>query len=87
MEDEEFLERLRAKIAGRTGAQVHLELDKRDPWTMSVKLDEGGGKVTLGAGVLRYPGFARMCMEYAVACIRARREITPLEFHVLLQRN
>ena len=87
MEDEEFLERLRAKIVGRTGAQVDLGLDKRDQWAMSVKLDEGKSKVILGAGVLLYPGFARMCLEYAVACIRARREITLLEFHALLHRN
>ena len=87
MEDEEFLESIKAKIARLTGIHVHLELDSSNPWSMTVEMKGPEVRVTLGKGSLRYSGFARMCVEYAVASIRAGREITPLEFHVLLQRN
>ena len=87
MEDEKFLEQINIKITRLTGRQVRLKLDSEDPWCMAVGFDEGESTVTIGNGALKYSGFARMCIEYAVACIRAEKEITTMEFHVLLQRN
>ena len=87
MEDEKFLEQIHVKIARLTGRHVNLKLDSKDPWRMAVGFNEGESTVTIGNGALRFSGFARMCIEYAVACIRAEKEITTMEFHVLLQRN
>jgi len=41
----------------------------------------------LGANIFQYAGFARMCVEYAVASIKKDRPIDVLEFHLLLARN
>ena len=87
MEDEKFLEQINIKITRLTGRQVILKLDSEDPWCMAVGFNEGESTVTIGNGALKFSGFARMCIEYAVACIRAGKEITTMEFHVLLQRN
>ena len=54
---------------------------------IQVELDPGVPQVILGANIYRYSGFARMCVEYAVAAIRQRRDLEPLEFHMLLARN
>ena len=43
--------------------------------------------VIMGNHALEYTGFARMGIEYAVACIRKERPIEPMEFHMLLARN
>ena len=43
--------------------------------------------IVLGSNAVRYSGFARMCIEYAVASVRERREIDLMEFHLLLARN
>ena len=34
-----------------------------------------------------YPGFARMCLEYAAGSIIEGRHLGELEFHMLLARN
>jgi hypothetical protein len=54
---------------------------------MSIDLNGPEPVITLGSNAVRYSGFARMAIEYAVASIRERREIGQLEFHILLARN
>ncbi|MCI0900067.1 MAG: hypothetical protein J4N70_03975 [Chloroflexi bacterium] len=87
MEDNEFVERIQEKIERMTGRQVELRIDEEDAGQMGVELRDDIPLVILGNNVLQYSGFARMGIEYAVACIREERAIDPMEFHVLLARN
>ena len=41
----------------------------------------------MGRNILEYSGFARLCTEYAVASIREERELSEIEFQMLLARN
>ena len=87
MEDNEFLDKLQAKIERQTDGTVDLVLDEVNAEKLEISLDGETPKVTVGSAVLEYPGFARMCIEYAVASIRRGQPIGLLEFHVLLGRN
>ncbi len=87
MEDQEFVDRIRDKIERLTGRKVELRIDEEDSGQIGVELHGDMPVVILGNNVLEYSGFARMGIEYAVACIRAERAIDPVEFHVLLARN
>ena len=87
MEDQEFVERIQEKIERLTGRQIELRIDEEDASKIGVELHGDLPLVILGNNVLEYSGFARMGIEYAVACIREERAIEPMEFHVLLARN
>lgn len=87
MEDLEFVDRIREKIERLTDRRVELRIDEEDSSQIGVELNGDQPVVILGNHVLEYSGFARMGIEYAVACIREERAIEPLEFHVLLARN
>ena len=87
MEDREFVERIQEKIERLTGRQIELRIDEEDASKIGVELHGDLPLVILGNNVLEYSGFARMGIEYAVACIREERAIEPMEFHVLLARN
>jgi|TARA_B100001146_G_C16104874_1_gene401015 hypothetical protein len=87
MEDSEFLDQIREKIERLTGRQVELQIDDEDPSQLGVEMDGNLPLVIMGNHVLEYSGFARMGIEYAVACIREERPIEPIEFHMLLARN
>ena len=87
MDDQEFIRRLKAKIEGLSGSDVQLHLDMVEKHLIKIDLEGPVPEVTLGSDVLRYSGFARMSAEYVVASIREKRELGPLEFHVLLARN
>ncbi len=87
MEDQEFVDRIREKIERMTGRQVELRIDEDDSSQIGVELHGEMPVVILGKNVLEYSGFARMGIEYAVACIREERAIDSVEFHVLLARN
>ncbi len=87
MEDQEFVERIREKIERMTGRRVELRIDDEDPSQIGVELHGDMPVVILGNNVLEYSGFARMGIEYAVACIREERAIDRMEFHLLLARN
>ena len=87
MEDDQFIERIRLKIERLTQRRVDLEIDREEVNQLQVDLGREVPRVVLGSNVLRYSGFARMCIEYAVASIRVQRPIDVLEFHLLLARN
>ncbi len=87
MKDNEFLGRIQEKIERLTGRQVNLHIDEQDVSQMGVQLDGELPTVILGRNALDYSGFARMGIEYAVACIRQDRTIDREEFRVLLARN
>ena len=87
MDNDEFIQRIRDKIERLTDGPVDLRIDVEDLNRLQVDLDPGVPQVTLGGNIYKYSGFARMCVEYAVASIRERRDLEPLEFHMLLARN
>ena len=87
MDDTQFLNKLQTKIETLTGKPISLVIDESE--TDRLEVDPGNEipEVVIGSAVLKYPGFARMCIEYAVASIRRGRRISTLEFHVVLGRN
>ena len=87
MDNDEFIRRIRTKIQRLTNGAIDLRVDVENHNRLQVDLDDEVPQVTLGANIYRYSGFARMCVEYAVASIRERRELETLEFHLLLARN
>lgn len=87
MDDSAFVEAIKAKIERLTGRSISLIIEEDDPNALEIGLDLPVPEVVLGSDAIRYPGFARMCIEYAVASISLDREIGSLEFHLLLARN
>ena len=87
MEDEEFVRRIQEKIERLTDTSVELDIDHDGPNQFQVDFQREVPRVVLGANVYQYSGFARMCVEYAVASIRQQRPMDMLEFHLLLARN
>ena len=87
MDDQEFLDRIKAKLERLAGTEIQLELDTEDQEKLRVELRPEVPVVTLGSNVLEYSGFARMAIEYVVASIRTGRELQTLEFQMLLSRN
>jgi len=87
MDDQEFLDRIRTKIERLAGKEIQLDIDEADEFRLTGEFAAPVPRMTMGSGVIKYPGFARMAVEFAVASIRQGRDIGLLEFHVLLQRN
>ena len=87
MDDQEFLNRIKAKIEGLTSTCILMNLDDDAPNQIKVRFDGPEPEVSLGSNIFTYSGFARMAVEYAVASIRSKRELGILEFHALLARN
>jgi hypothetical protein len=87
MEDDQFVQRIQDKIQRLADCAIELRIDHEDPSQLKVDLEGEVPVVILGSSVYHYPGFARMCIEYVVACLRERRSIDMLEFHLLLARN
>ena len=87
MDNDEFIQRIREKIERLTESRVDLHIDLEDVNRLEVELGREVPQVMLGANIYNYSGFARMGVEYAVASIRERRNIEPMEFHLLLARN
>ncbi len=87
MEDDQFIQRIQDKIQRLADCSIELRIDHEDPNQLRVDLERDVPVVVLGSSVYQYSGFARMCIEYVVACLRARRSIDLLEFHLLLSRN
>ncbi len=87
MEDDQFIQRIQDKIQRLADCAIELRIDHEDPSQLKVELEREVPAVILGSSVYHYPGVARMCIEYVVACLRERRSIDMLEFHLLLARN
>ncbi len=87
MENHKFVDRLHYKLEKVTNRDVELSVTDDDPNFLDVDLKAPVPKVVLGSNIYEYPGFARMCLEYAAASINKGRHIGELEFHVLLARN
>jgi len=87
MDDQEFIRRIQEKIERLTGCSVELSIDHQEANQLQLELQREVPLLVLGSNIARYPGFARMCIEYAVASIRQHRPIDQLEFQLLLARN
>jgi hypothetical protein len=87
LDDEAFVRRISEKIERLTGRQVELRIDEQEASQLQLELQREVPLVVLGTNVIRYAGFARMCIEYAAASIQEQRPIDMLEFHLLLARN
>ena len=87
MNSDRFITRLHNKLERITNRDVELSVKDDDPSYLEVDLETTVPKVVLGSNIYEYPGFARMCLEYAAASINEGRHIGELEFHVLLARN
>ncbi len=87
MDDEQFIQRIVDKIQRLTGASVDVEVDRENGGKLEIELDREVPRVLMGSNIFQYAGFARMCVEYAVASIKQDRPIDILEFHLLLARN
>ena len=87
MEDQEFASRIQVKIERSTGQSIELRVDHQETGQLRVEFNREVPLVVVGADVFQFSGFARMCIEYAVASIREQRPIDVLEFHLLLARN
>ena len=87
MENNKFVARLHDKLERVTNRDVALSVNDDDPNFLEVDLEASVPHVVLGSNIYEYPGFARMCLEYAAASINEGRHIGELEFHMLLARN
>ena len=87
MENQQFVQRLHDKIERLTEGRIDLEIDHEDGSQLRVEFQREVPLVVLGANIFEFPGFARMCVEYAVESIKKQRPIQMLEFHLLLARN
>jgi hypothetical protein len=87
MDDDQFVHRLKEKLERIADRDVDLRVDDDDPTRLEVDLDGPVPRVIFGRNIYDYPGFARMCLEYAVASISQGRHLGELEFHMLLARN
>lgn len=87
LDDKEFVSRIQKKIERSTGQSIELRVDHQENGQMQVEFNREVPLVVIGANVFQFSGFARMCIEYAVASIREKRPIDVLEFHLLLARN
>lgn len=87
MDDQEFLDGIKDKIEKLTGVAISLDIDHQDQSALRVEREGTIPKVVMGSHVLEYSGFARLAVEYAVASLRAGRDLDTLEFQILLSRN
>ena len=87
MDDQQFASRIQDKIERATGQSIDLRVDHEETGQLRVEFNREVPLVVVGADIFQFSGFARMCIEYAVASIREQRPIGMLEFHLLLARN
>ncbi len=87
MEEKSFISEIQKKIQSLTGKTINLELVSEDQWLLELEFEDDNIIVRVGNGILKYPGFARMVVEYTVAVIRKGSLLSQLEFNLILQRN
>ena len=87
MNDQEFMDRIQEKIENLTGRDIDLRIDEDDGGQLGVDFSRPVPLVVMGRNIFEYSGFARLCTEYAVASIRQQRELSEIEFQMLLARN
>ena len=87
MNDQHFMDRIEEKIERLTGREIELRIDEDEAAQLQVDYARPVPLVIMGCNIFEYSGFARLCTEYAVASIREQRELSEIEFQMLLARN
>ena len=87
MDDATFLRRFKERLEQAYGGPVHLEVSTEAPDRVSVDFSGEVPRVVIGAQALRYPGLARMFLQYALLALRKGREVEEQEFLLFLRRN
>ena len=87
MEEKSFISGIQKKMQSLTGKTINLELVSEDQWLLELEFEDDNIIVRVGNRILKYPGFARMVVEYTVAVIRKGSLLSQLEFNLILQRN
>jgi len=87
MEDDKFVDNIKTKIERMAGREIDLSIDEQSENPVMLDMNTPVPRVVLGEQVLKFPGMARMAIEYVVACIKEERPLNPLEFQMLLRRN
>jgi hypothetical protein len=87
MDDAEFLRRLQERIEGAVGEAIELVVDHEEPGRVEVEIEGPRPRVVIGSDALKYPGLARMFMQYAILALRLRRPPDEQEFLLFLRRN
>ena len=87
MEDEEFLRRFRARIEESAGRPITLRVDPVNRGSVSLDFSGPVPQVTIGADALKYPGLARLFLQYCILCLREGRSVDEHEFLLFLRRN
>jgi hypothetical protein len=87
MDDDTFVSRLKEKIEEAAGTEITFQLDIKNRTEVSVDFSETVPRVAFGADVLTYPGLARMFTQYAILCLKERRQVEQRDFLLFLRRN
>ena len=88
MEDEEFISNIRKKIEYLAGREIELEVDQEAENPVVLDINAPVPKVVFGGQIMKYPGLARMAVEYVTACIKEERPLQkiplPCRFPVMV---
>ena len=87
MEDLEFIQRLKEKIESISGTAIDLEIDREEQRRCSIDLSMPVPRVVFGSDALSQAGLARMFSQYAILCLKERRQVGEAEFRLFLRRN
>ena len=87
MQDMQFIRRMQERIEESAGRAIDLEISEEDAAEIEVELAGERPRVVIGADALKYPGLARMFMQYAILCLRQERRVPTFEFLLFLRRN
>ena len=87
MDDAEFIAKLKSKIETATGISITMEIDHKDKRRLAVDLATPEPRVIFGADAIEHAGLARMFSQYAILCLRERREVGQEDFLAYLRRN
>jgi len=87
MDDSEFIAKLKSKIETASGASITLEIDHNDKRRLSIDLGTPAPRVVFGADAIEHAGLARMFSQYAILCLKGRRQVSEEEFLAFLRRN
>ncbi len=87
MEDAEFLHQMKKRIESAAGTAIDLEIDPEDKRRISIDLAGPVPRLVFGSDILLHAGLARMYSQYAILCLKERRQVGEQEFLLFLRRN
>ncbi|MBI2166569.1 MAG: hypothetical protein HYU29_09290 [Chloroflexi bacterium] len=87
MDDAEFLSRFKERVEKSSATTIELMVSEEEPARVSIDFRGPVPRITLGADALKYPGLARVFMEYIILSLRQGKEVDQEEFLLHLRRN